>query len=128
MKFNVVNEIVVDGSRFIGIVKSDFKVSDLKPILEHLKKEYKKSRHICYSYSVIEDNVEYKKYNDDGEPKGTAGLPILTMIENFELKNTIVIVVRYFGGKKLGASKLLRTYRKAANEAIKSFALDNGNN
>ncbi len=128
MQFDNIKEIVVDGSRFIGILKSNFNKNDLNETIDFLKKEYKKSRHICYSYSVIEENVEYKKYNDDGEPKGTAGLPILTMIENSELQNVIVIVVRYFGGKKLGASKLLRTYRKAANEVIKEFALNNENN
>ncbi len=121
MKFDVVEEIIVDNSRFIGIVKTNFNVDELDEINSYLKKEYKKSRHICYAYKVKVDGVVNKKYNDDGEPKGTAGLPILSIIDNTELNDILVIVVRYFGGKKLGASKLLRTYRKSANEAIKKL-------
>lgn len=119
MEFDSIKELVVDNSRFIGIVKTNFNSNELKDILKYLEKEYKKSRHICYAYKTRIDGIEYKKYNDDGEPKGTAGIPILTMIDNTELENVLVLVVRYFGGKKLGASKLLRTYLKAANDALK---------
>lgn len=121
MEFDIIDESIVDNSRFIGIVKLNFRVEDLESILSYLKKEYKKSRHICYSYRVTIDGVEQKKYNDDGEPKGTAGVPILSSIENYDYDNILVVVVRYFGGKKLGASKLLRTYRKSANDAIKKL-------
>ncbi len=121
MKFDVIEEIVVDNSKFIGIVKLNFNSNDLDKTINFLKKEYKKSRHICYAYKTKIDGIEYKKFNDDGEPKGTAGLPILSVIDNTELNDVLVLVVRYFGGKKLGASKLLRTYRKSANEAIKKI-------
>lgn len=121
MHFDVIDEIIVDNSKFIGIVKLDFKVEDIKEIISYLKKEYKKSRHVCYAYKTKIDGIEYKKYDDDGEPRGTAGVPILSTIENVEYSDILVIVVRYFGGKKLGASKLLRTYRKSANEAIKKL-------
>ncbi len=121
MNFDVVEEIIVDNSRFIGIAKLNFNTDELEGILKFLQKEYKKSRHICYAYKTTIDGVEYKKYNDDGEPKGTAGMPILSIIDITEYNNILLIVVRYFGGKKLGASKLLRTYRKSANEAIKKL-------
>ncbi len=121
MNFDSIKEIIVDNSRFIGLVKLNFETEKLDQLIKYLKKEYKKNRHICYAYRVNIDGIEYKKFNDDGEPKGTAGLPILSMIENTEHKNIIVFVVRYFGGKKLGASKLLRTYRKSAIEAIKEL-------
>ncbi len=125
MEFDVVEEIIVDNSRFIGIVKLNFNPDELDETINFLKKEYKKSRHICFAYRTNVEGIEYKKFNDDGEPKGTAGLPILSMIENTELTNILVVVVRYFGGKKLGASKLLRTYRKSANEAIKKITKEN---
>ncbi len=125
MEFDVVEEIVVDNSRFIGIVKLNFNSDDLDETIKFLNKEYKKSRHICYAYKTNVDGIEYKKFNDDGEPKGTAGMPILSMIDNTDLTNILVVVVRYFGGKKLGASKLLRTYRKSANEAIKKITKEN---
>ncbi len=119
MEFDIIDESIVDNSRFIGIVKLNFHQDQLKDILIHLKKEYKKSRHICYAYKTKVDGIEYKKYNDDGEPKGTAGVPILSSIDNTNHNNVLVIVVRYFGGKKLGASKLLRTYRRSAIDALK---------
>ncbi len=121
MNFDIVEEIVVDNSRFIGIVKLDFSPEQVNEVIQHLRKEYKKSRHVCYAYQSKIDGVEYKKYNDDGEPKGTAGVPILSVIEKSGYNDILIIVVRYFGGKKLGASKLLRTYRKAANEAVKKL-------
>lgn len=121
MEFDIIDEIIVDNSRFIGIVKLDFHPDDLDDIIKFLNKEYKKNRHVCYAYKVKIDGIEYKKFNDDGEPKGTAGMPILSMIDNTDYTNIFVAVVRYFGGKKLGASKLLRTYRKSANEAIKKL-------
>ncbi len=122
MIFDSKCEITIDGSRFIGLVKTNFDADDLMSVLDFLSKEYKKCRHICYAYSCTIDGINKKKYSDDGEPKGTAGLPILTMIEMNNLDNALVLVVRYFGGKKLGASKLLRSYRKAANDAIKKVS------
>lgn len=119
MKFDITHEIIVDKSRFIGYVIKDFNdVDNIKNIIIELKKTHKKSRHVCYAYKCIIKGVEYKKYSDDGEPTRTAGIPILSTIENIDITNILVIVVRYFGGKKLGASKLLRTYRKAARESI----------
>ena len=71
-----------------------------------LKKEHKKARHVCYAYRVGQKS----KSNDDGEPKGTAGRPLLELLHKKELNNIALIVVRYFGGTKLGAGRLLRTY------------------
>lgn len=119
MKFNIVNEIVENKSRFITYVITNFKdIDSIKDVSDHLKKEHKKARHVCYAYSVNIDGIQYKKYSDDGEPKGTAGIPILSVIEKKEYENTLVLIVRYFGGTKLGSSKLLRTYRRAAKETL----------
>ncbi len=98
---------------------SDFKIEEFNDLIKSLKKEHKKSRHICFSYIYTKDNQTFVKYSDDGEPKGTAGLPIYNVIKNNNLTNDLIVVIRYFGGKKLGASKLLRTYSKAANLLFK---------
>ncbi len=123
MNFDGSDEIIVDNSRFIGFVKFDFKPNELNELINFLRKKYKRHSHICYAYKVMENNIEYKKYTDDGEPKGSAGRPILSAIENYEYNNILVIIVRCFGGKKLGSSKLLRTYRKIANDTILKSAL-----
>ncbi len=108
------NEIVVNKSRFISYRYDFFNLIELNTILEDLKKEHKKARHYCFAYVFKLEGVEYKKYNDDGEPKGTAGLPILNILEKKKIENTLIVVVRYFGGKKLGAGGLNRAYSSAA--------------
>ncbi len=114
-------ELIVDKSRFIGVYIKNFNnIQKINEIIDDLSKKHKKSKHICWAYSVIIDGIEYKKYNDDGEPRGTAGLPILSVIEKNKINNVLIVIVRYFGGKKLGSSKLLRCYRKTANEVIKN--------
>lgn len=119
MDNKVIHEIIEDKSRFIGYALTNFKdIDNIKDIIKDFKKEHKKSRHVCWAYSCKIDGVENKRYSDDGEPSGTAGIPILSTIENTNQQDILVIVVRYFGGKKLGASKLLRTYRKCAKETI----------
>lgn len=96
-------------SKFIAIA---FPLDDdelFKGILAEVKKEYNKARHYVYAYRVGMKS----KSNDDGEPKGTAGRPLLELLHKKELNNTAIIVVRYFGGSKLGAGRLLRTYVQA---------------
>ncbi len=102
-------------STFISYLYEDFELEKFKEIMKELKKKHKKARHICFAYSYEKNNIVFKKYSDDGEPKGTAGIPILNIIEQHKQRNTAIIVVRYFGGKKLGASLLLRSYSKSAN-------------
>lgn len=119
MTAKFIHEIVEDKSRFIGYAITEFQdIDNVKDIVNELKMSHKKSRHVCWAYSFKIDGVEYKRYSDDGEPSGTAGIPILSTIENKDVQNILVLVVRYFGGKKLGASKLLRTYRRCARETI----------
>lgn len=88
-------------------------------VFEQLKKQHKKANHICYAYKIVSNNVEQVKFFDDGEPNGTAGRPILSVIEKKELKNIAVFVVRYFGGVKLGAGGLVRAYSKSASGVLK---------
>ena len=102
-------------SKFIAYYYEVDNVDDVKEILESLKKEHKKARHIPYA-----DKIDgYIKKSDDKEPSGTSGMPILNIIEKNSLNHTLIAIVRYFGGIKLGAGGLIRAYSNTAKEVIK---------
>ena len=103
-------------SKFISILSAINSQEDVERILKEIKKEYPKARHYIYAY-ILDDK---QKSNDDGEPSGTAGKPTLELLNNQNLVNCLLVTVRYFGGIKLGASRLLRTYLDSANGAVKS--------
>ncbi len=111
------NEIVINKSRFIAYKFNLNSLDDVKTHLANLKKEHKKATHICYAY-VFNIGVVSEKCFDDGEPGGTAGYPILNVIKKKNLTNTLIAVVRYFGGIKLGAGGLTRAYTKAASSVL----------
>jgi uncharacterized YigZ family protein len=105
------------GSKFLAFAHPICNEEDVKTIIDNYKKEYFDARHVCYAYSFGIDN-EILKSSDAGEPNGTAGLPILNQIRSSNLKNIFIVVVRYFGGTKLGVSGLINAYKTAAKEAI----------
>ena len=109
-----INQIEVMKSKFIAYFLPLNNEEDFKPILANLRKEHKKARHIVYAYRV---NTKSKS-SDDGEPKGTAGHPLLELLYKKDINNVALLVVRYFGGTKLGASRLLRTYLQAGIDVI----------
>ncbi len=111
---NVVKQIEVMKSKFIAYVFPLNKEEEFKDILANLRKEHKKARHIVYAYRY---NVKSKSC-DDGEPKGTAGHPLLELLYKKDINNVALLVVRYFGGTLLGAGRLLRTYLQAGVDAI----------
>ncbi len=111
-------EIIINKSRFIAYINELNSLDDVKSIINDLKKEHKKATHICYAY-VYDRECVSEKCSDDGEPNGTAGYPILNVIKKRGLKNTMVAVVRYFGGIKLGAGGLTRAYTKSAASVCK---------
>ena len=111
------NEIIIKKSKFITKFYNIDDESIVKDIIENLKKEYKKATHITYAYSI---NGKEKAV-DDGEPSHTAGLPILNVIHMKNLNNVLIVVIRYFGGIKLGAGGLTRAYSKSAAEIIKKL-------
>ncbi len=113
------NSLIENNSSFISYRFNGFTKDSLPLILNLLKKKHKKAKHFCYAYIVKETGIVSKKYSDDGEPRGVAGKPIITQLERHELENVLVVVVRYFGGKKLGASRLLRTYVAAVSLVLK---------
>lgn len=112
-------ELIIKNSRFITILYKINRESNIDKILNSIKKEYPDATHYCYAY--IASNI--KKSSDDGEPSGTAGIPILKVLENNNLTNVLAIVVRYFGGIKLGANGLIRAYTKGVANAIKEVNL-----
>ena len=95
-------------------------VSEVKKIINKLKKEHKKATHICYAYKIIGDEYAEKVF-DDGEPSGTAGKPILNVINKKNLSNILVVVVRSFGGVKLGAWGLIRAYSKTTTTLLQNY-------
>lgn len=113
------NEIIIEKSKFIGIIKPLNNKDDVKNILNEIKKKYPKATHYCYGYIVN----GLQKSNDDGEPSSTAGKPILETLLKNDLFNVILIVVRYFGGIKLGAGGLTRAYVDIASQTIKKSIL-----
>lgn len=114
IKNNVTNEIIINKSRFIGMLFKINEKEEIETILKKLKKEYKDATHICYAY--IFDNI--KRFNDDNEPSGTAGIPILNVLENNQLNYVLCVVIRYFGGIKLGSGGLVRAYSKCSSACL----------
>ncbi len=113
-----INEIIIKNSRFICLlikINSD----DISNILEEIKIKYPKANHYCYGY-VYKD---IQRFSDDSEPTGTAGMPILNVLVKENLSNVLCVVVRYFGGIKLGAGGLVRAYTKSVTECLKSTVL-----
>lgn len=104
-------------SKFIAIAIPVRTLTEVKAHLEEYQKKYYDARHVCYAYMLGAERKEFRA-NDNGEPSGTAGKPILGQINSNELTDILIIVVRYFGGIKLGTSGLIVAYRTAAAQAI----------
>ena len=100
-------------SRFVGYFLRCARVEEVQNALKELKQQHKKATHICYAYSL--KNPFLEKAVDDGEPGGTAGKPILSVLQKKKIADACVFVVRYFGGIKLGAGGLVRAYSKVAS-------------
>ena len=119
---NKVFESVIEEkkSKFLSFACHVKSKTEIDNFISTISVPHSKARHICYAWRIIEDNQVYQKSNDDGEPSGTAGKPILNIIEKNDLYNVCIIVVRYFGGVKLGAGNLLRTYSNSAKATIEN--------
>ena len=114
-----INQIEVMKSKFIAYFLPLDNEENFKPFLAALRKEHKKARHIVYAYRVSMKSTS----SDDGETMGTAGHPLLDLLYKKDINNVALLVVRYFGGTKLGASRLLRTYLQAGIDVINSSEL-----
>lgn len=117
IKERVRSEIKVRGSRFIATAIPVSSKEAVMEELELLRREFWDATHNCYAYQLAPNGAEYRFF-DDGEPSGTAGKPILFVIQQRELLDLLVVVTRYFGGTKLGAGGLARAYAEAAQEAL----------
>lgn len=107
------------GSKFIAYAIPVQTVEEVKNIVKEYQKQYYDARHVCYAYMLGADRLEFRA-NDDGEPSGTAGRPILGQINSRNLTNVLVIVIRYFGGILLGTGGLIVAYKQAAAEALEA--------
>jgi uncharacterized YigZ family protein len=105
------------GSKFLGFAYPFTQEQDLKNIITNLKNEHSKARHFCFAYRLTADRSIFR-INDDGEPSGTAGRPILNTLLSKDLTNILVVIVRYFGGTLLGVPGLINAYKKATEDAI----------
>lgn len=110
--------IEITKSIFHSIMRHVDNVDDAKTFFQEIREEYPNATHYCTAY-VIGKNGEYGHYNDDGEPSGTAGMPMFDVLRKNDLTNVAVVVVRYFGGIKLGAGGLVRAYSKSVSENLR---------
>jgi len=110
------------GSKFIAYAYPFSAESELKPILSKLRAEHAKARHFCWAYRLGQNRSVFK-LNDDGEPSGTAGRPILNSLLSADVTNILVVVVRYFGGTLLGVPGLINAYKTATVEALQAAEL-----
>lgn len=106
-------------SKFFGYCFPVQSEEQVKEILEKVKKEHYSARHWCYAFQIGTEQIHYRA-NDDGEPSGSAGLPIYGQIQSFEVTNILVVVVRYFGGVKLGVGGLVSAYKETAKMALEN--------
>lgn len=106
------------GSKFIAYAYPIRSEEDVKPIIQQLRTEHAKARHFCYAYRLTPDRTVFR-VNDDGEPSGTAGRPILNCLLSADITNIVIVVVRYFGGTLLGVPGLINAYKNASLAAIK---------
>ena len=106
-------------SKFISYIHPIESEDEVKDIVEEYRKKYYNARHVCWAYMLGATRDNYRA-NDDGEPSGTAGRPILGQINSNELTNVLIVVVRYFGGTLLGTGGLVRAYKEAAAAAIEN--------
>lgn len=115
IKNNDKYELIIKNSKFISLIFRVYNKDEVNDILDSIKKGYPNATHYCYGY-VIDSDI---RANDDNEPSGTAGYPILNQITSNDLNYTLIVVARYFGGIKLGVGPLTRTYAKVAREVIR---------
>lgn len=123
VKKNIETNIVEKKSKFIANVFYVENIEEAEEKIKMIKKKYYDAKHNCYAYRIIDDSNIIEKSSDDGEPSGTAGMPMLDILKGNEICNIIVIVTRYFGGILLGTGGLVRAYSEVTNKAIKSSEL-----
>ena len=117
IKGEINDEFEIEKSIFITNMKYVESEKEALSFIEKIKEKYKDANHNCHAY-IINEKPEIKRYSDDGEPQGSAGLPMLSVLEKEELFNLVAVVTRYFGGKKLGKGGLVRAYTKGVSDCL----------
>lgn len=116
------HEIIIQKSRFICHVSRAVTEEEAQAFIQNIKKQHTNANHNCSAYMIGEHDL-IQKANDDGEPSGTAGVPMLEVLKKRQLKDTAVVVTRYFGGIKLGAGGLIRAYGKSVSEGLNAIGI-----
>lgn len=116
------HEIIIQKSRFIAHISRAETEEEAQQFIQDIKKKHWNATHNCSAYLIGEHN-QIQKANDDGEPSGTAGVPMLEVLKKRDLKDTVVVVTRYFGGIKLGAGGLIRAYGKSTTEGLNAVGI-----
>src|SRR5699024_3570927 len=107
-------------SRFIGHLSRAYSEEEAQAFINKIQKEHHNASHNCFAY-IIGEQDQFQKANDDGEPSGTAGIPMLEVLKKLSLKNSVIVITRYFGGVKLGAGGLIRAYSSVTSDTIKEI-------
>ena len=118
------NTIVIERSKFICSIKNVIDEDEAKAFIESVRKKHSLANHNCYAY-IADDKGLVQKFSDDGEPQGTAGLPMLDVLKNKRMFKTVVVVTRYFGGVKLGTGGLVRAYGGSVVECLQKAKIVN---
>ena len=121
-------EIIVKKSKFIANLFYISSIEEVEIKLKEIKKKYYDAKHHCYAYSIMTNNGNINKMSDDGEPSGTAGAPMLNIINKNGLVNVLIVVTRYFGGVLLGTGGLVKAYSDATLNAIEKAKIINEQN
>ncbi|QGQ48155.1 YigZ family protein [Metabacillus sediminilitoris] len=116
------HELIIEKSRFICYIERVLTEEDAQHFIQQIKKKHYNANHNCSAY-IIGENDHIQKANDDGEPSGTAGVPMLEVLKKKKIKNTVVVVTRYFGGIKLGTGGLIRAYGKSVSEGLNAVGI-----
>lgn len=122
VKENGFHEIIIQKSRFITYLARVTSEQEAHSFITSIKKQHSDANHNCSAYVIGEQN-DIQKANDDGEPSGTAGVPMLEVLKKRNLRNTVVVVTRYFGGIKLGGGGLIRAYGSSVSEALNAIGV-----
>lgn len=116
-------ELIIKKSRFIAVLTPITKLQDIDRELYDARQKYPKANHYCHAFILRQDGSTLERCSDDGEPGGTAGLPLLNVLNKRELKNIMAIVIRYFGGTLLGTGGLVKAYTQAIQSALEAAKL-----
>ncbi|WP_294743897.1 YigZ family protein [uncultured Exiguobacterium sp.] len=122
VKENGFHEIIIQKSRFITYISRIPSETEAQEFIAQIKKKHHDANHNCSAYVIGEQN-QIQKANDDGEPSGTAGVPMLEVLKKKDLRDTVVVVTRYFGGIKLGGGGLIRAYGSSVSEALNAIGI-----